>query len=263
MKDRKYIKVLIITMIMFVTSITKLASFFKMLLKNKHNYKKEYIEEHKDSQKDNLVPLLLPSILSIFICLICLCSATWAWFTTNINIENATIKAANYGVDVEVKLEEIVEPVKTLEYLLNTGTYTVTLTSNGNATTGYNKIKIDDKELYTEQLYTNSKDGKKQKITFTIVIEDEEEHNVSFIPVWGTYSGNNIEIYDGTTYKIANKSSSIDSDKTDSSGSNSDKTASSDSDSETPVLVEIDENSDVLSIDEIPLEENLEPVYSE
>lgn len=174
----------------------KISKYF--ISRNNHPKK----EEHKDS----LVPMLLPSILSISICLICICGMTWAWYSASIDIDKNTIKAAYYDISVEVKDEQdiLVEKSNDGNYILPTGTYSVTLTAKGNASTGYCKMKIADieKELYTEQMYPTPANEQKQSITFIIKVEDSSK-NISFLPVWGTYKGTSeITDGDGVVYKI-------------------------------------------------------------
>ena len=39
--------------------------------------------------------LALTSILGILVCIICLCSTTYAWFTGSVQVDNNTFKAAD------------------------------------------------------------------------------------------------------------------------------------------------------------------------
>ena len=39
--------------------------------------------------------LALTSILGILVCIICLCSTTYAWFTGSVQVNNNTLKAAD------------------------------------------------------------------------------------------------------------------------------------------------------------------------
>lgn len=162
-------------------------------------------------QNNSIIFLFMPSFLCIFICLICISGTSFAWFTSDINAKGNIITSAYYDIDVQVKNgEEIVAAENNGEYLLSVGTYTITLTAKGNATTGYNKVKIDDKNLYTEQLYTNPDSSQNKTITFTIVIEDDASHIVSFYPVWGTYSGDKVDISNNSIYTVPSEESSDD-----------------------------------------------------
>ena len=42
------------------------------------------------------------SFLSIFICILCLCGATYAWFTTNTANRNNTVKSGSFELNVTV-----------------------------------------------------------------------------------------------------------------------------------------------------------------
>lgn len=158
------------------------------------------------NKKNSLTALLMPSFLGILVCLICVSGMTWAWYCASISSDSSTINAAHYEISTEIKNTDNNEKLSKNadeKYVLPTGTYEITLTAQGDASTGYCKIKIDgeDNELHTEQIYTSQGEDKKNSITFTIEIKDEFK-TLSFLAVWGTYSGESPEISDGTEYVI-------------------------------------------------------------
>ncbi len=53
-------------------------------------------DREKKERKDSLVPLLLPSVLGIFICMICVCGMTWAWYSASIETPSQKLTAAYY-----------------------------------------------------------------------------------------------------------------------------------------------------------------------
>lgn len=55
----------------------------------------------KKERKDGLVPLLLPSVLGICICMVCLCGMTWAWYTVSIEAPAQKITTAYFKVTVD------------------------------------------------------------------------------------------------------------------------------------------------------------------
>lgn len=92
-------------------------------------------DKKKKERKDSLVPLLLPSVLGIFICMVCVCGMTWAWYTASVETPAQKLTAANYEVTVDSVTDAnggTVYPVDG-KYSLDKGTpyYTVTLTASG------------------------------------------------------------------------------------------------------------------------------------
>lgn len=131
----------------------------------------------------NLTKILLPSVLSILLCMALLCGMTWAWFASTQSTPAATIQAATYHIDVVAKNgETVLTAGQDGKYSLAKGTYTVTLTASGNASKGYCKVTLPDNTvLRTAQIVP------KNSLTFTLTLTNGG--NVSFSPEWGTYSG--------------------------------------------------------------------------
>ncbi len=131
----------------------------------------------------NLTKILLPSVLSILLCMTLLCGMTWAWFASTQSTPAATIQAATYHIDVVAKNgETVLTAGQDGKYPLAKGTYTVTLTASGNASKGYCKVTLPDNTvLRTAQI------APKNSLTFTLTLTSGG--NVSFSPEWGTYSG--------------------------------------------------------------------------
>lgn len=132
----------------------------------------------------NLTKILLPSVLSILLCMTLLCGMTWAWFASTQSTPAATIQAATYHIDVVAKNgETVLTAGQDGKYSLVAGVaYTVTLTASGNASKGYCKVTLlDNTVLRTAQI------APKNSLTFTLTLTNGG--NVSFSPEWGTYSG--------------------------------------------------------------------------
>lgn len=132
----------------------------------------------------NLTKILLPSVLSILLCMTLLCGMTWAWFASTQSTPAATIQAATYHIDVVAKNgETVLTAGQNGKYSLAAGVvYTVTLTARGNASKGYCKVTLPDNTvLRTAQI------APKNSLTFTLTLTNGG--NVSFSPEWGTYSG--------------------------------------------------------------------------
>lgn len=132
----------------------------------------------------NLTKILLPSVLSILLCMTLLCGMTWAWFASTQSTPAATIQAATYRIDVVAKNgETVLTAGQDGKYSLAAGVaYTVTLTASGNASKGYCKVTLPDNSvLRTAQI------APENSLTFTLTLTNGG--NVSFSPEWGTYSG--------------------------------------------------------------------------
>ena len=116
--------------------------------------------------------LVLTSILGILVCIICLCSTTYAWFTASVQVNNNTLKAADaclisvsvYKDGAEGALATVnTENSATLEC---EGTYTVTLTLSKESASGYLVLTVDGQEYYSDNLQRN--DNTDQTLTFTL-----------------------------------------------------------------------------------------------
>lgn len=132
----------------------------------------------------NLTKILLPSVLSILLCMTLLCGMTWAWFASTQSTPAATIQAATYHIDVVAKNgETVLTAGQNGKYsLAKDVAYTVTLTASGNASKGYCKVTLPDNSvLRTAQI------APENSLTFTLTLTSGG--NVSFSPEWGTYSG--------------------------------------------------------------------------
>lgn len=134
----------------------------------------------------NLTKILLPSVLSILLCMTLLCGMTWAWFASTQSTPAATIQAATYRIDVVAETKNggtVITAGQNGKYsLAKDVAYTVTLTASGNASKGYCKVTLPDNTvLHTEQI------APKNSLTFTLTLTSGGD--VSFSPEWGTYSG--------------------------------------------------------------------------
>ena len=78
--------------------------------------KREHPQEKKPA---SLTALLMPSLLGVAICLVCLCSLTWAWFTATqnsgvqpIQSATATVTASLNDTALGLSLIHISEPTR-------------------------------------------------------------------------------------------------------------------------------------------------------
>lgn len=137
-----------------------------------------YIPKHSKPTDENILRLLMPSVVGIFICMVCLAGSTWAWFSASVQTAPQTIEAANFDIAVTVNGELVPSPV-TLEAGQQ---YTVTLTAAGNAPSGgYCEVESGAVFLYTETILPN------ELLAFTLIPDSNAAY--TFTAVWGKYSG--------------------------------------------------------------------------
>ncbi len=110
--------------------------------------KREHPQEEKPA---SLTALLMPSLLGVAICLVCLCSLTWAWFTATQNSGVQPIQSATATVTAKLGDTALGE-LKVGEPCSLNGTGTLTLHMAGDAQYAYVVIKVGDKEYHTDYL---------------------------------------------------------------------------------------------------------------
>lgn len=110
--------------------------------------KREHPQEKKPA---SLTALLMPSLLGVAICLVCLCSLTWAWFTATQNSGVQPIQSATATVTASLNGTALGE-LKVGEPCSLNGTSTLTLHMAGDAQYAYVVIKVGDKEYHTDYL---------------------------------------------------------------------------------------------------------------
>ena len=108
--------------------------------------KREHPQEEKPA---SLTALLMPSLLGVAICLVCLCSLTWAWFTATQNSGVQPIQSAT--ATVTASLNGTVLGELPIEEGMN-GTGTLTLHMEGSAQYAYVLIKVGGTEYHTDYL---------------------------------------------------------------------------------------------------------------
>ena len=134
-------------------------------------------------RSDGLSHLLAPSVIGACICAVCLCGASWAWFTASSSAGTAKIQAASYTVSVTAIQGESPLPPTPAENGASIFTleadkeYTIEITPTGNATTGYCKVNFENKDYYTAQLPSGT-------LLFTVYASNNGKLTVT--PEWGT-----------------------------------------------------------------------------
>ena len=137
----------------------------------------------KETRIDGVFHILAPSLAAFCLCAVCLCGASWAWFTASTSTGTTAIQSSSYKllyqvVGKDATATELAEADNT--YTLTADT-TITLKAIGTAgATGYCSIKIGDETYYTEQIFVDD--------TFTFTVNASAGTNIILTPKWGTYS---------------------------------------------------------------------------
>lgn len=142
-----------------------------------------YTPKHTKPADKNLMRLLMPSIVGILICMVCLSGTTWAWFSASVQTGAQTITAANFNVEVAIDPTPVISEGGKYTLTRNTA-YTVTLTATGTANEigGYCIVDNDAGDRhYTSQIKPGA------SLQFTLIPEADGIY--TFTAVWGKYSG--------------------------------------------------------------------------
>ena len=122
------------------------------------------------------------SVISILVCVVALCSVTWAWFSSEISSSSSDIKSAYCDVNVTVVSEDSkLESIGGKYSFLKDKAYKIQISATGTAETAYCILKIDGVDYYTAQIPTQT------SIEFTLQF-DAEATKVEIIRCWGTSS---------------------------------------------------------------------------
>lgn len=153
------------------------------------------------------------------LCAVCLCGASWAWFTASSGVGAAKIQAATYAVKIEYKTDkgdwqEYAGPIR----LVGDKPYELRITpaETATATDGFCDVTIGDITYQTDQIPKDS------IFAFSVEVQGNENATLTITPKWGTGSGTNI-IDPGKTieYGTAQVMSSLSQTRANSSEENS------------------------------------------
>lgn len=129
------------------------------------------------------------SVGCILLCLIALCSATWAWFSESVNSRGNNIQSASCDVSVLVEHGGTSVTPNSGIYSFEAGEmYNITLTATGSASTAYCIFISGGNEYYTAQISTAALNNK-----MTFDVQFSAQTDVKIIPRWGTSSKPNEE----------------------------------------------------------------------
>ena len=133
------------------------------------------------------------SVAGIILCMVLLSAATWAWFSKDVSSTANVLQSANYDVNVAVTYTDgenntlnVDASSNPCSFTLTKGIkYTVTLSSSGNASTGYCAISLNGNLYYTTQI---AKDG---ELFFYVDCTDQNDPDNITLDItdkWGTSS---------------------------------------------------------------------------
>ena len=150
------------------------------MLDNEKNTKSAGVSLNKTSEK-TLISSLVSSIIVIILCMISLCTTTWAWYEMDLALEQNVIATNNCKVTVTIRNQnEDLVPTEN-KYLLEAGKeYEVEVLVEGTATTGYCAISDGEQWYVSQQIKT----GAENIVAFTISVSAPTEITVR--DGWGT-----------------------------------------------------------------------------
>lgn len=168
-------------------------------------YRAKRIEKRRNS--DNILRLLAPSVIGACICAVCLCGASWAWFTAATEASTTTIRSATFqisDVDVTANASETndaqattVQAVKAeggkFEVSLPDGSYKLRIipAADNTSTKGFCCITIfENNESAGTAYYTSNISEDK----FSVNIQADKNIRVVIEPIWGDVAAYNTSV---------------------------------------------------------------------
>ena len=147
--------------------------------------------------------LILVSFLSVFVCIVCLCSVTIAWFAYSFSDDDNASVAAECLLTVAVYEDGAADPLREIgvrddAVIAEAGTYSVGITLPSGSASGYLVISASGVDHYVEPLARDDS-GIDKTINVTLVIKSDTK--VTLTPTWGIYSGE-CDIADGGVFVV-------------------------------------------------------------
>lgn len=144
-----------------------------------------------NKRTDGLYHMLVPSMAGVVVCAICLCGASWAWFTASQSSSVATIQSATYTAQVTLDGRTPYGARSEFDFeILDGNAHEVTLTADGSADSGYCKIELGSDVYFTPQL------AKGESFTFFVA---GAHTDVKITPQWGTRASSDGQLEPGAT----------------------------------------------------------------
>ena len=146
----------------------------------------------KEKKEKTFIQNIVISVFGVLVCIIALCSITYAWFTKNASSVENVIESSLFNLEITVTDSDgnSIELTENADGKLfctfeETGTYTVvlTMTDDTTATKGYCEFSIGSTKLQTKSVSRDEAIGV-DPFTFTFEIT-EANTSVIFEPKWG------------------------------------------------------------------------------
>ena len=156
---------------------------------------KIFLDNKNDKVTDRaLTQGLVVAILSIALCIVVLCSMTYAWFNADVSSTGNVLESSRFALDIKV-LDGNGEELQVVE-TENAGVYTCTLTAIGQytvymtmtpdstASKGYCNVIPGERDKMQTAPISKDADIGTETITFT-VDSDNADTVIAFEPKWG------------------------------------------------------------------------------
>ena len=138
--------------------------------------------------------LMITSILAIFVCIVCLCSTTFAWFNasqTSSGNEINSLPDCKLTISVQMDGVELVDIENGVE-LEADQPYVVTLVLEGGSSSGYCMMSAGEDHYVSDYILRHGEEYK--TISFTLTVETTQ--TIVFTPRWGIYAKDS-DVVDG------------------------------------------------------------------
>ena len=139
---------------------------------------------------------MITSLIGFLVCVACLCSTTWAWFSDNAPSHGNEIKMADtFSLTVAVEGGGEAIPDASGNIALTAGVdYTVTMTLPAESASGYCILTAGDVEYYTDYLTAHT-EATPRVTSFTLTVNSDQ--TVVFTKHWGIYHLQECAVSDG------------------------------------------------------------------
>ena len=127
------------------------------------------------------------TIISVVVCLISLCSTSWAWFTGSVESSKNEITTGQCLLEITVEKDGVALSGLETGVTLDAETeYLVTLSLPSGSSSGYCFMQANGQDYYSKAILSHE-EAQAKTISFTV--KAEEQTTVKFIVRWGIYSG--------------------------------------------------------------------------
>ncbi len=183
---RRELRCRYLCLIPFVTDCNVHRVYARLFHRAKHSAKRKH--------SDSIGYILAPSLIGAFVCAVCLCGASWAWFTASTTTGTTAIRSAAFALDT-VQISENnnedtpIQPDENGKYQLAAGKqYSVSLrrSTDSTATAGFCCIAIAKGENTPATPYYTAAVG--SDADYTVLIRTDEPITVTVEPIWGDVS---------------------------------------------------------------------------